>query len=180
MTGLPIPPPGAAVVVRGADCETLANDAVTLQLLAGSSATGGALSSLRVTLCDGADGANPHRHDRSSELFYVLDGTVQLLAGDDVLIASGGDLVVVPPGLPHAFAAPAGRRGDLLVIVTPGVERFEYFRQLARIAEGQQPAESLLAVQQRYDTYFLDSTAWQVARSDGPSLAGRRAWVVDC
>ena len=41
MTGLPIPPPGAAVVVRGADCETLANDAVALQLLADSSATGG-------------------------------------------------------------------------------------------------------------------------------------------
>ena len=41
MTGLPTPPAGAAVVVRRADCETLANDAVALQLLADSSATGG-------------------------------------------------------------------------------------------------------------------------------------------
>jgi uncharacterized cupin superfamily protein len=32
----------------------------------------------------GADGAVPHRHDKSSELFYVLSGSVQLLVSEEV------------------------------------------------------------------------------------------------
>jgi uncharacterized cupin superfamily protein len=31
----------------------------------------------------GADGAVPHRHDNSSELFYILDGAFDLLVDDD-------------------------------------------------------------------------------------------------
>src|SRR5262249_55547457 len=97
---------------------------------------------------EGADGAVPHRHDKSSGLFYVLSGSVQLLAGEEVLTAGEGDLAVVPPGLPHAFAAPPGSGGELLVA-------------------GQATLESLLAVQERYDTYFLPSEPWQKTRS-GP------------
>jgi quercetin dioxygenase-like cupin family protein len=156
--------PGGAAFVRAADAEKLAGDAVSLHLLLDASATHGAASTLRVGLRDGANGAAPHRHDNSTELFYVLDGTVDLLAGDSVLTAQSGDLIAVPPGLPHAFAAPAGRSGELLIIITPGVERFEYFRHLARIALGQATRESLLEVQERYDTYFLASDAWQRAR----------------
>ena len=156
--------PGGAAVVRGLDAETLANESIQLSLLADSSDTHGALSSLRVGMRDGADGARPHRHDNSSEMFYVLGGEVQLLAGEETLLAADGDLVVVPPGLPHAFAAPPGSDGELLIVITPGVERFEYFRHLGRIAAGAESPESLLAVQERYDTYFLDSAAWQTAR----------------
>ena len=64
------------------------------------------------------------------------------------------------PGLAHAFAAAPGQDADILIVITPGVERFEYFRHLERIAEGKVPPESLLEVQQRYDTYFLSSKTW--------------------
>jgi mannose-6-phosphate isomerase-like protein (cupin superfamily) len=50
----------------------------TVRLLADGGATGGALSTQRVTLEQGADGARPHRHDRSAELFYILEGAAQL------------------------------------------------------------------------------------------------------
>jgi hypothetical protein len=80
-----------------------------------------------------------------------------------VIECAEGDVAVVP-GLPHAFAAASARDTDLLIVITPGVERFEYFRQLARIATGQQPPESLLDVQARYDTYFDTSPSWQKAR----------------
>jgi uncharacterized RmlC-like cupin family protein len=106
----------------------------------------------------------PHHHASSAELFYVLSGSAQLLAGDRILLASEGDLAVVPPGLPHAFAAAQASDADLLIVITPGIERFEYFRHLARIAAGQQPPESLLEVQARYDTFFDDSAAWRRAR----------------
>lgn len=58
---------------------------MSLRLLLDASATCNAASVLRVRLRDGAAGAVPHRHNRSSELFYVLDGGVDLLAGDTVL-----------------------------------------------------------------------------------------------
>jgi quercetin dioxygenase-like cupin family protein len=153
-----------SVIVRADAAEVIGRAPTTVRLLADSSATGGALSTQRVTLNGGADGAKPHYHAGSAELFYVLDGTAQLLSGEQVLTAERGDLVVVPPGMAHAFAAAPDRDADLLIVITPGVERFEYFRHLARIAYGELSPESLLEVQERYDNHFLDSVSWNQAR----------------
>jgi mannose-6-phosphate isomerase-like protein (cupin superfamily) len=162
-------PDHAAVLVRAADAERIGFPPQTVRLLADSSSTGGKLSAQRVTLQGGAGGANPHHHVSSAELFYVVSGSAQLLAGDRVLLVAEGDLAVVPPGLPHAFAAAEASDTDLLIVITPGIERFEYFRHLARVATGQQPPESLLEVQARYDTFFDDSPAWRQARNSTPS-----------
>jgi quercetin dioxygenase-like cupin family protein len=156
-----------AVIVRSAAAETLGNpdQPPAVRLLADSSATGGALSAQRVFLGRGAEGANPHRHTRSSEMFYVLDGSVQILAGTEVVTMQQGDLAVVPPHLPHAFAATADSGADLLIMITPGVERFGYFRLLARLQMGQATRDDLLAAQDPYDNYFLDSPEWRAART---------------
>jgi mannose-6-phosphate isomerase-like protein (cupin superfamily) len=159
------PTTGNAVVVRAAEAERVGYPPQMIRLLADSSSTGGRLSAQRVTLSGGADGARPHHHSESAELFYVISGSAQVLAGERVLVAGEGDLAVVPSGLVHAFAAAEGSDADLLVVITPGVERFEYFRHLARIATGQQPPDSLLEEQDRYDTYFDNSPAWREARS---------------
>lgn len=150
-----------SVIVRAAEAEVIGQAPSTIRLLADSSSTGGALSTQRVTLIGGNDGARPHHHAGSAELFYMLDGTAQLLSGDQVVTVQRGDLVVVPPGRAHAFAAAPEQDADILIVLAPGVERFEYFRHLGRIASGQVPPESLLEVQERYDTYFLKSTAWE-------------------
>jgi hypothetical protein len=42
-----------------------------------------------------------------------------------------------------------------------GVERFEYFRHLQRIATGEASLESILEVQDRYDNHLDDSPAWR-------------------
>ncbi|ROQ72892.1 mannose-6-phosphate isomerase-like protein (cupin superfamily) [Streptomyces sp. CEV 2-1] len=153
-----------SVLVRSADAEVIGRAPTTIRLLADSSSTGGALSTQRVSLTNGADGAKPHHHSRSAELFYVLDGTAQLLSGEQFVTAERGDLVIVPPGLAHAFAAAPGEDADILIVITPGVERFEYFRHLECIAYGKVPPESLLEVQELYDTHFLNSEAWSKAR----------------
>jgi mannose-6-phosphate isomerase-like protein (cupin superfamily) len=151
-------------IVRGANAEVLGAPNVKVTLLADSSATGGALSTVRVALETGADGARPHRHERSAEMFYILDGRVQVLSGEDVVPAEEGDVIVVPPRMPHAFAAQRGSKAEILIIIAPGVERFEYFRHLTRIARGQEPPETLGDVQTIYDNYFLNSPAWEAAR----------------
>ncbi|MFF7983841.1 cupin domain-containing protein [Streptomyces sp. NPDC007901] len=149
-----------SVIVREADAEVVGGDPTRVRLLADSRASGGALSTVRVTLGKGADGAVPHLHRNSAELFYLLDGAAELLSGDDVVTAERGDLVIVPPGKPHAFAAVPGSTADILIVITPGVERFEYFRHLQRLRLGEATLESLLEVQELYDNHYLRSEAW--------------------
>ncbi|MGI5428783.1 cupin domain-containing protein [Streptomyces sp. CA-179760] len=153
-----------SVIVREAEAEVVGRAPTTVRLLADSSATGGALSTQRVTLTSGADGAKPHWHDNSAEMFFLLAGAAEILSGDEIVSAGAGDLVVVPPGRPHAFAAVPGADADLLIVITPGVERFEYFRHLRRVALGEVTPESLLEVQELYDNHFLKSEAWENRR----------------
>jgi len=153
-----------SAITRAADAEIVGGSTAKVRLLVDSSAAGGALSTVRVTLDKGADGARPHRHDRSAEMFYVLNGAVEVLSGTEIVKAEEGDVMVVPPRLPHAFSAQRGQSADLLIVIAPGVERFEYFRQLTRIARGEEPPESLRDVQDLYDTYFLSGPEWEAAR----------------
>ncbi|MDP9863336.1 MULTISPECIES: cupin domain-containing protein [Streptosporangium] len=157
---------GRAVIVRAESAEVVELAAGSaFRLLVDASDTGGALGVNRLTLGVGADGAAPHHHALSSEAFYVLDGVMEFLLGDRLVTVAGGDLVVVPPGMPHAFGAAPDSTADVLVVMTPGVERFGYFRHLGLVARGQEPRDGLPAVQARHDVHPVSSAAWQAART---------------
>lgn len=153
-----------ALVVREADVEVLGMAPVTSRLLADSDATGEALSIMRTTMGAGIEGARPHTHHQSAELFYLLDGQLQLLAGNQVITANTGDLLVVPPDMAHAFATPADHAADFLIVQAPGLPRFDYFRLVERLQHGEATLEEVLATQDRYDNHFLDSPIWRSAR----------------
>lgn len=133
-------------------------------LLADASHTAGALGANRLTLGTGRDGARPHFHALSTELFYVLAGEMEFLLGHEWATVSAGGLVVVPPRLPHAFGAAPGVEADVLAVLTPGVERFGYFRRLGRIQHGLESFDGLLPEQDRYDVHFVDGDGWQSMR----------------
>jgi mannose-6-phosphate isomerase-like protein (cupin superfamily) len=126
--------------------------------------TGGELSVHRTTLRDGADGAFPHHHDGSTEMFYVVSGSLQILIGDEVVVARPGDIAVVPPHTTHAFAAAPGCDAEVVVAITPG-QSFEFFRRLSRIATGKEEPGSFFADQSPYDIYGDDSPTWSAARA---------------
>lgn len=155
----------AAIVVRAREAEELVfPGGSSMRLLADSPVTGGTLSVHRATLRHGGLGASPHYHLTATEVFYVLSGSVQVLVGEELVVAAEGDLEVVPPGMAHAFAAAGGGDAELLVAVTPGIERFELFRRLARLAAGQEPPATRFDDHSPYDTYASDSPAWRQAR----------------
>ena len=54
-------------------------------------------------LCPAGSGAPPHVHLYTDEVFYVLDGTAEFLAGDKRETVSKGSLVFIPRGTVHAF-----------------------------------------------------------------------------
>lgn len=124
-------------------------------------ADGGAVSASRLTLAEGADGAPPHHHKLSHEVFYVLDGTLLFRLGDELTSVGKGGLVVIPPGLPHAFGAPQGEVADVVVVLSPGIERFAYFEKLAAISRGEAEFASLIPEQDRYDVHFEDIPDWR-------------------
>ncbi|QFU92170.1 cupin domain-containing protein [Amycolatopsis sp. YIM 10] len=140
-------------IIHAATAELVTTPGGAFHLLADAAHTGGALGANRLVLGVGAAGAKTHYHAKSTELFYVLDGVAEFVLGDEHATVSGGDLVIVPPGLPHAFGAAPGHPADLLVVLTPGVDRFGYFRHLGRIQRGEAEFTELHA--EDYDVHFV-------------------------
>jgi mannose-6-phosphate isomerase-like protein (cupin superfamily) len=126
-------------------------------------ADGGAVSASRLTLATGADGAPPHHHKLSHEVFYVLDGTMVFRLGDTLTSVGKGGLVIIPPDLTHAFGAADGEVADVFVVLSPGIERFGYFEQLAAISRGEREFASLYPEQDRYDVHLVDLPDWRSA-----------------
>jgi mannose-6-phosphate isomerase-like protein (cupin superfamily) len=164
-TGSPVALPLGVAHVRGAEAERHSLPGGSeMRLLADGPDTAGHLSIHRTVLGRGADGASPHHHTMAAELIYVLSGSLQVLIGDDVLLAEAGDLASVPPGVTHAFAAATGCGAEILAIVTPGAERFAFFRRLARVASGEEPPGPFVQDQPRYDVHPDHSASWCRAR----------------
>jgi mannose-6-phosphate isomerase-like protein (cupin superfamily) len=49
------------------------------------------------------DGAEPHFHRRHADSFYVLEGELAFLVGDEEVMLPAGACVCAPPGLVHGF-----------------------------------------------------------------------------
>jgi mannose-6-phosphate isomerase-like protein (cupin superfamily) len=87
------------------------------------------------------DGARLHYHKRSTELYYVLDGSGSVLLDGVVQPVSKGSLVHIPPGVVH------GARGRMRVLVVgiPDIAEDDYFEALnhdsSRNAEPGAPAD---------------------------------------
>lgn len=128
-------------------------------------ADGGAVSASRLTLATGADGAPPHHHKLSHEVFYILDGTMVFRLGDRVTSVGRSGLVIIPPNLPHAFGAAQGSTVDVVVLLSPGIERFAYFEQLGAISRGEAAFDSLIPEQDRFDVHLVDLPDWRTAPS---------------
>ena len=55
-------------------------------------------------LTDGPPGSGPKLHKHPyAEVFVIQEGDVTFTVGEEVIEAAGGQIVVVPPGVPHKF-----------------------------------------------------------------------------
>ena len=69
------------------------------------------------------DGAKLHYHKRSTELYYVLEGSGSVILNGAEQPVSKGSLVHIPPGVVH------GARGQMCVLVVgiPDIAEDDYF-----------------------------------------------------
>jgi quercetin dioxygenase-like cupin family protein len=97
-----------------------------------------------------------HYHTKIEELFYVLEGELDLRCGDKTVRAGPGTFVFVPPGSAHAFGNSTDKPGRMLLLTAPpGHEKyFDELRDLVA-AGGKPDPEKLAKLREKYDTIQL-------------------------
>jgi mannose-6-phosphate isomerase-like protein (cupin superfamily) len=154
--------PGAGRMIQGAG--------MTLKVGAGQSA---AWSAFEAEVTPGFD-VGAHLHRGAEELFYILDGELDLLAfepqaksagdwrgwqsasGARVMRGGPGSAMFVPAGCPHAFANPGIVPARMLFLVSPpGHER--YLEEIGKlIGQGGPPDPAAIAeIRARHDIQQL-------------------------
>jgi mannose-6-phosphate isomerase-like protein (cupin superfamily) len=144
---------------RSGDGESVTIAGSTATFRVESAQAGGAWSLMEY---DGAPGfmAGPaHLHHRTTEMFYVLEGTLAVRLNEEEVHAAAGTCVVVPPGVVHTFWNPRAERVRLLAFASPGGHDTFLRELLALIAAAPQwplddPAP-LAALAGRYDTVYV-------------------------
>ncbi len=78
-----------------------------------------------------------HRHLNEDEAFYVLDGEIVAVAGEEEHHARAGSALFLPRGLPHAFMVTSASARLLTITVPTGFETF--VREAGIPVDGQVP-----------------------------------------
>ena len=104
------------------------------------------------------DGPSPHIHKKMTEIFYVVEGELELVLGQEKILAAAGTLMSVPENTPHGFSNKSQQPAKFLIMFCPADSREQYFIGLAELRKnGRQPSrEELLELMQRFDQYPAD------------------------
>jgi mannose-6-phosphate isomerase-like protein (cupin superfamily) len=69
-----------------------------------------------------------HVHHHQDEAFYILEGEVTVICGEQVWRATAGSFAFLPKGVAHTFKVEGSTPARMLVITSPGgPSGFEYF-----------------------------------------------------
>jgi quercetin dioxygenase-like cupin family protein len=119
-------PPTEAVYLQPGEGERLEANTRVATIKAGREE----LALIEFELQAGFEGPDPHSHDDHVDSFYVLDGEVDFLVGDEWLRLGPRSFVAAPIGLTHTFANRDGQHARLLNIHAPSTgfhERLQTF-----------------------------------------------------
>jgi mannose-6-phosphate isomerase-like protein (cupin superfamily) len=92
-----------------------------------------------------------HVHHSDDEAWYVLEGTLHVKAGSDVIEARAGASVFVPRGKPHTYWNPSPEPCRYLLVMTANI-----YRMIQEIhATTDRTAAVMGALFQKYDSELL-------------------------
>src|SRR5215467_6972067 len=90
-----------------------------------------------------------HRHD--DEAWYVLEGTLRVLRGNEEVEATAGACVLVPRGTPHTYWNPGPAPLRYLLVMTPNI-----YRMIQEIHSLKERSSAILkALFNRYESELL-------------------------
>lgn len=91
---------------------------ILITRLATAKDTGGAFD-LILPIVRKGDEPPPHVHAQEQELFYVLEGNVDVYVGAEVFHLAAGECAFLPQGIPHAYLIQSPEL-RMLALITPG------------------------------------------------------------
>jgi mannose-6-phosphate isomerase-like protein (cupin superfamily) len=100
-------------------------------------------------------GPGLHYHTKMDEIFYIMEGKVEVTKGDEKIIATPGSLVRIPKLTHHGFHSIIGP-ARLLVTFIPGGGQVQYLYELGELMKsGSSWREGIGALQEKYDVHPL-------------------------
>jgi len=131
-----------------------------------SASTGGAYCAFEQTLAPGR-GVPLHVHSRDDEVYYILEGRLEMQCGERIFTAEVGAMVVVPRGIPHAFDNPTEMPVRFLNLFIPGGFD-EFVAELNQLPpEDAADEDKRNVIRRKYGVEFLGpGTAAQVTASE--------------
>ncbi|MFV5998570.1 cupin domain-containing protein [Streptomyces sp. NPDC056231] len=123
----------------------------TIEVLVGPAETTGNVSIYRWRMSPSSRGPAPHFHTTFSETFIVEEGEVAYFDGRAWRTLRPGDTAHAAVGDVHALRKERAEPATLLMALSPGVPREEYFAQLATVNE-----RELSRLHEAHDNHFVD------------------------
>jgi quercetin dioxygenase-like cupin family protein len=120
--------------------EVIRVGAIEIRYLLEGSDTGGSLALFETIVPPNARVPVPHRHVTYDETVQVLNGTCTFTVEGTESSLTPGQALFIPRGAVHHFVNRGADTVRMLVTVTPGVLRSEFFREVsAAMAAGGPP-----------------------------------------
>jgi mannose-6-phosphate isomerase-like protein (cupin superfamily) len=80
-------------------------------------------------------GPGRHIHHETAEIFYVVEGEVETIIGDETVMATAGATALVPTEEVRAFSNTSSQPAVLLIMFCPADSREKYFEDLAELTK---------------------------------------------
>ncbi len=92
-----------------------------------------------------------HHHKIMTEIFYILEGEVDLIFDNETITAKAGDTITVPPNVWHAASCKSG--GKMLTIFKDG--QFDlYLEKLSQLSDSDFADQELMkSISAEFDIY---------------------------
>lgn len=151
----PSTPIAIALLPGGGD--TLSGMGVAMTFKTTGAQSGGQWLVMKYTAPPQFGGPPPQWHKIMTEIFYVLEGTLTLSAGDETIQAGLGRYAYVPPGTVHGFCNQSDAPAKYLLIASPaGLD--SYFAEVKALLDEEpvwppQDMSKLVALMAKYDTF---------------------------
>ena len=105
------------------------------------------------------DGPPLHIHRREDETFQILEGEYEFTVADQIVLATKGDTIFAPRGVPHTYRYRGQTPGRLLCVITPsGFEGF--FEEISALSMSeQQEIPRVLEIAKKFGLEIVPSNA---------------------
>jgi quercetin dioxygenase-like cupin family protein len=130
------------MTVKNGQVQPLSVLGTEVRFLCEAEATGNAWSLMEVMM---PRDSGPPLHDHDwDEAYYIIEGEVQFTLGEKSVLATAGDFLYTPAGIPHAFHGASARARMLILDVPAHAGKFfkevngevtELPRQFAKVIE---------------------------------------------